>query len=222
MLPHPFCSACISQSHEGGLCNPTWPHFAVLEVIWHEHSFVNLVLGPTIVFISQRFLDVFQQGLRYLGGVTIDGIHQYPLMFCKVSYECVVSCFSPFLPIYKQAGNDWPYIKTLEIKQINTFQPCSELQHPNIFSSPHQPCFPKTHHHQKTPITTEHKLRQPGTRAWFGEAEERCLLETQTTKQLKKKGLNKLMPRIQAILWTQTPAYGFCVPHTRHHMLITK
>jgi len=22
--PHPFCSACVSPSHEGGLCKPTW------------------------------------------------------------------------------------------------------------------------------------------------------------------------------------------------------
>jgi len=51
--------------------------------------------------------------------------------------------------------------------------------------------------------TNQHKVRQPGTGAWFGGAEERLLLETKalhTAKKQGQNGLNKPIARIETRL----------------------
>ena len=116
------------------------PHLAILEVIWPEHSSVNRVLGPTIVFISQRFLDVFQQGFQYHGGVPIDGIHQYSLEFCKVSYACVVSASAPLYTLFTNklaaTGNTLKPQKSSELTLSN------HALSSNILTSPPRPINP--------------------------------------------------------------------------------
>jgi len=135
----------------------------------------------------------------------------------SMAYTSIHSCFARFptrasfrasAPLYPFTNKLAATGHTLALKpqKSNESTPynCSELQHPNISSSHHQPCFPNTHLHQKTLIiTTKDKLRQPGTGACFGGAEERRLLATKTwytTKHHKKEGLNKPMARIQTIL----------------------
>ena len=132
-----------------------WPHL----VLGH---------GPAIVFISQRFVDIFEQGFRHHGGVPINGIHQYPLVFCKVSYACVVSCFSPLVPIYKQAGRDWPYIKnpksnesTLSNHNLSSNIQTSPPTRPSVLFSTH---IPVSRQHQSSQNTNcDNQTQEPGS-----------------------------------------------------------
>ena len=71
-----------------------------------------MVLRPAIMFFSQSFLDIFEEGIRNQFGVLINGIHQYPLIFCQVSYACVISCFGPLYPCTNKLAATGHTLKT--------------------------------------------------------------------------------------------------------------
>jgi len=114
----------------------------------------------------------------------------------------VVLCLCPFVPIYKQAVCNWPYIKNPTINRIDTFQPFYELQHPNIPFSPRQPCSKNTpspphmnHHTTQIDNDNQSLVRGGGSKTFV--RENNCVI----TQHHTKKRFIEQMARIQSIWW---------------------